>query len=63
MLEFIVGYEAQTLPYWLTAAINNGSVVVKGSSTSEERYYHLNGQVAGPGSTLVFDGSVITVKG
>lgn len=63
MLEFIVGYEAQTLPYWLTTAINAGSVIVKGSSTSDEQYYHVNGQVAGPGDRLVFDGSAITVKG
>lgn len=63
MLEFIIGYEAQTLPYWLAAAINDGRVSVKGSSTSEERYYTVDGKTAGPGDRLVFDGSTITVKG
>lgn len=63
MLEFIIGYEAQTLPYWLTAAIDNGTVTVKGSSTSEARYYTVGGVTAGPEDRLVFDGSTITVKG
>ncbi|QXO09984.1 hypothetical protein pEaSNUABM37_00023 [Erwinia phage pEa_SNUABM_37] len=63
MFEFVVGYDAQNIPGWLADAISNGAVTVKGSSTSEVRYYHVNGQVAGPEQTLMFDGNTITVKG
>lgn len=63
MFEFVVSYDAQVIPAWLAEAISNGTVTVKGSSTSEVRYYHVNGEVAGPEQTLVFDGSTITVKG
>jgi hypothetical protein len=63
MLEFIIGHEAQTLPYWLINAIDNGTVSVEGTSASEERYYTVGGVTAGPGDRLVFDGSTITVKG
>lgn len=63
MLEFIIGYERQELPYWLRAAIDNGSVTVKGDSTSDVCYYEINGETAGPEQRLVFDGKTITVKG
>ena len=63
MLTFIVGYETQTLPTWLTAAIHAGTVTVKGDSTSDVRYYTVNDVTAGPGQRLVFDGKIITVEG
>lgn len=63
MLEFRIGYEAQTLPYWLSAAIAQGSVVVQGDSTSAVQYYVVAGRTAGPEEILTFDGAAVHIKG
>lgn len=63
MSEFVIGYEAQTLPSWLAQAIAAGTVTVKGDSVSDIQYYTVNGVTAGPEQRLVFDGTSITVQG
>lgn len=63
MLEFRIGSEAQIIPYWLTVAIANGTVIAQGDSTSDIQYYVINGVTAGPGDILLFDGASIHIKG
>lgn len=57
MQTFRITENDQSHPQWLTDAIMNGEIVVKGTSTSDYRVYVVNGITVGPGDRITFDGS------
>lgn len=59
---FFIKAEPQQIPEWLSQAILEGNVVVRGDSGSNVQYFIVNGEAATVGQQLVFDGINITIN-
>lgn len=59
---FFIKGEPQQLPEWLSQAILDGNVIVRGDSGSNVQHFIVNGEVASIGHSLIYDGVNITIN-